>query len=145
MAANLSYEKKTPLPLEVPSELGQNEICLLLTLSSGHKEVSEQTSPKVAAHLALPPSDKVEFRGKGPRGVLKARKTAARPPKSCPNRLFVFAVDAVQERAFFAPTATFVALDLPFPPSVEVVKFWGVLWCLCVLGRADRALELGQI
>jgi hypothetical protein len=53
-------------------------------------------------------------------------------------------VDAVQERASFAPTATVVALDLPFPPSVEVVKFWCVLWCLCVLGRGDRAFELVQ-
>ncbi len=56
-------------------------------------------------------------------------------------RSFVFAVDAVQERASFAPTATFVALDLPFPPSVEVVKFWGVVWCVPVLGRADRAFD----
>ena len=55
--------------------------------------------------------------------------------------MFVFAVDALQERASFAPTATFVAPDLPFPPSVEVVKFWGVLWWLHVLGRADRALD----
>ena len=53
-------------------------------------------------------------------------------------------MDAVQERASFAPTATFVALDLPFPPSVEVVKFWGVVWCVPVLGRADRALDRVQ-
>ena len=53
-------------------------------------------------------------------------------------------MDAVQERASFAPTATFVALDLPIPPSVEVAKFWGVVWWLCVLGRADRALDRAQ-
>ena len=65
-------------------------------------------------------------------------------PQSCPNRVFVFAVDAVQERASVAPTATFVALDLPIPPAVEVAKFWGVVWCLCVMGRADRALDRVQ-
>ena len=53
-------------------------------------------------------------------------------------------MDAVQERASFARTATFVALDLPFPPSVEVVKFWGVVWCVPALGRADRAFDLAQ-
>jgi hypothetical protein len=53
-------------------------------------------------------------------------------------------VDALQERASFAPTATFVALDLPCPPSVEVVKFWGVVWCVPCLGRADRALDRAQ-
>ena len=53
-------------------------------------------------------------------------------------------MDAVQERASFAPTATFVALDLPFPPSVEVVKFWGVVWCVPALRRADRALDRVQ-
>ena len=76
---DMQFQKKTPLPPEVPLELGQNEICLLLTSSYGHKEASEQTSPKVAAHLALPQSDKVEIQGRGPRGVLKARKTGARP------------------------------------------------------------------
>jgi len=55
--------------------------------------------------------------------------------------VFVFAVDAVQERASFAPTAAFVAPDLPFPPSVEVVKFWCVVWCVPALGRADRAFD----
>ena len=39
-------------------------------------------------------------------------------------------------------TATLLALDLPFPPSVEVVKFWGVVWCVPVFGRADRAFDL---
>ena len=58
-------------------------------------------------------------------------------------RPFVFAVDAVQERASFAPTATVVALDLPFPPS-EVAKFWGVVWCVPALRRADRALDRVQ-
>ena len=53
-------------------------------------------------------------------------------------------MDAVQDRASFAPTATFVALDLPFPPSVEVAKFRGVVWWLHVLGRADRALDRVQ-
>ncbi len=53
-------------------------------------------------------------------------------------------MDAVQERASFAPTATFVALDLPFPPSVEVAKFWGVVWCVPALRRADRALDRVQ-
>ena len=53
-------------------------------------------------------------------------------------------MDAVQERASFAPTATFVALDLPFPHSFEVVKFWGVVWWLHSLGRADRALNRVQ-
>jgi hypothetical protein len=47
----------------------------------------------------------------------------------------------VQERASFAPTATFVAPDLPFPPSVQVVKFWGVVWCVPALRRADRAFD----
>ena len=53
-------------------------------------------------------------------------------------------MDAVQERASFAPTATFVALDLPFPPPVEVAKVWGVVWCVPALGRADRALDRAQ-
>ena len=53
-------------------------------------------------------------------------------------------MEAVQERASFAPTATFVALDLPSPPPVEVVKFWGVVWCVPALGRADRALDRVQ-
>ena len=48
-------------------------------------------------------------------------------------------VDAVQERASFARTATFVALDLPFPTSVEVVKFWD--WVRACLGLADRAFN----
>ena len=65
-------------------------------------------------------------------------------PRSCPIRPFVFAVDAVQERASFAPTATFVALDLPFPPPVEVAKIWGAEWCVHVLGRADRAFDRVQ-
>ena len=53
-------------------------------------------------------------------------------------------MDAVEERASFAPTATFVALDLPFPPSGEVVKFWGVVWCVPALRRADRAVDRVQ-
>ena len=53
-------------------------------------------------------------------------------------------MDAVQERASFAPTATFVDLDLPIPLSVEVVKFWGVVWCVTALGRAYRALDRVQ-
>ena len=53
-------------------------------------------------------------------------------------------MDDVHERASFARTATFVALDLPFPPSVEVVKFWGVVWCVPALRRADRAVDRVQ-
>ena len=30
------------------------------------------------------------------------------------------------------------------PPPVEVAKFWGVVWWLHVLGRADRALDRVQ-
>ncbi len=39
--------------------------------------------------------------------------------------------------ASFAPTATFAALDLPFPILITVVKFWGVLWCLRVSGPME--------
>ena len=95
-------------------------------VSYGLKEASDQTSPKVAAYLALPHSDKVEIsRSEGEGGSVSSENCRS-TPRSWLNRPFVFAVDAVQERASFAPTATFVALDLPFPPPVEVAKFWGV-------------------
>jgi hypothetical protein len=55
------YERKTPLHPKVPSELGQNEICLFVANGiylgevMGTRKLVTKPPPEVAAYLALPP------------------------------------------------------------------------------------------